>query len=135
RYGGRIRPANWGRFFAALASLLVITLTAGSIYAYVYLPEGSVSVTMLPKPTTVSVEISVSTGAAGQQGSAGKALAPSSSKDVQTAPSLNGQPVRVTLTEEGTRPASGTRQVPRGRAQGTMHFTNRTSNAITVAAG
>src|SRR5205085_426156 len=55
--------------------------------------------------------------------------------DAQTAPSLNATTVTATLHEAGTRPAGGNRQVPRGRAQGFMRFTNRTGNPVAVPFG
>src|SRR5204862_296343 len=47
RYGGRVRSTNWGKLLTLIVSLLVVALVGGSAYAYVYLPEGVVSVTPL----------------------------------------------------------------------------------------
>src|SRR5439155_22206978 len=62
RYGGRIRQANWGRLVIMLVIVLVVALVGGSTYAYIYLPEGTVSVTPLSKTITdLSIEVDVIT--------------------------------------------------------------------------
>jgi hypothetical protein len=138
RYGGRVRSASWSRFLTALAALLVVVLVAGSAYAYMYLPEGTVSVTPLNESLNgIQIEISVMTGASSQPG--GKAGAGADGQapttGVQTARSLNAETMSTTLQEEGARPAGGSRQVPRGKGQGSMRFTNRTGNPVSVPSG
>src|SRR5205085_10919825 len=56
-------------------------------------------------------------------------------ESVQTGPTISAAWIHSPLAEEDTRPASGSRQVPHGRAQGTIHFTNHTSNPVSVPVG
>lgn len=137
RYGGHIRQAVWGRLLAFLLIALLVLLVGGSAYAYVYLPEGSVSVTPLSRTITDQpVEINVITSSKpGQAGAAGDAPTELGPQSVQTGPTINASWIHSPLTEEGARPASGSRQVLRGRGQGTMHFTNRTGNPVNVPSG
>lgn len=133
RYGVSLRPARLGRFFAVLALLLTLGLAAASTYAYIYLPEGTVSVTPLNTvKTDIPVEITVSTGPSASESSAPPAA---NGEQVQTAPSVAATLLSSALVEEGARPASGSRQLAVGRGQGTMRFTNRTGNPVTVPAG
>lgn len=129
RYGVSINPTRWSRAVVAFAVLLLALLAGGSAYAYVYLPQGTVSVTPLSQqisdlPVTVAVLTEPDT----------KVTAPPS-RDAQTVQTITAAKISVPLVEEGTRPASGTRQVPRGKAQGVINFTNRTSAPVTVPAG
>jgi hypothetical protein len=138
RYGGRVKPAGWGKLLTVLASLLVVILVGGSAYAYVYLPEGTVSVTPLNQVRDgINIEVSVMTGTSTQPGdkSGTTGQMDTTTPQTQTARSLNAGTISATLQEEGTRPAGGTRQVPRGKAQGLMRFTNRTGGSVSVARG
>src|SRR4051794_21177485 len=136
KYGGRARPANFGRFFAIFATVLVLALIGGSAYAYVYLPQGTVSITPLNRVMTgLPVEVTVSTGQPVGSDPAPSLAQTSGSGNVYTAPSLTGTLVHTALQDEASRPASGSRQVARGKGQGTMHFTNRTGSPVTVPAG
>ena len=138
RYGGRLRPASWGKFVAFLVAALVVLVVAGSTYAYIYLPEGTVSLTPLNTVITDRpVEIIVVTGVTSGQESKDTSAphTQDNSGGSQTAPSITADIIKSPLAEEGTRPASGSKQVPRGRGQGTMRFTNRTGNPVAVAAG
>ena len=72
----------------------------------------------------------MTTGDAGQ-------TAPQSEGDGLTlhAKPIPGVPIEVPLSEQAVRPASGSRQVPSGKATGQIHFVNTTSAARTVPAG
>jgi hypothetical protein len=120
RYGSDIeKQFKWGRLLAVMLLVVVASLAGGAYYAFTYLPEASISVTPLDDTVTVPAELTISlTG-----------TTPLLATD------LSAALIRATITEEGTRPASGTRQVPHGIAQGTMSFTNRTSNPVTVPSG
>src|SRR5439155_10303837 len=96
RYGGRISSAGWSKFLIALAALLVVVLVAGSAYAYVYLPEGTVSVTPLNESLNgIRIEVPVITGASpvpgGKTGAGAEGQA--QTNDAQNAPSLNAETV------------------------------------------
>ncbi|MFL5734302.1 MAG: baseplate J/gp47 family protein, partial [Chloroflexia bacterium] len=141
RYGGRVRSTNWGKLLTLIVSLLVVALVGGSAYAYVYLPEGVVSVTPLNQVREgIPIEVSVLTGPLSQPPGKAPAVPPAGQADTsnpqsQTAPTINAGAISTTLQEEGTRSASGTRQIPHGKAQGFMRFTNRTGSAVTVPSG
>jgi hypothetical protein len=131
KYNGQFKGAAWRRVFAVVSVLLVLLVAAGSAYAYVYLPEGTVSVTPSSRNyTALPVEVAVTTGDSGQ-------AAPSSESDGLTlhAKPIPGVPLEAPLSEQAVRPASGSRDVPRGKAGGAMHFVNTTSAARTVPAG
>ena len=130
RYGGRIGSSRFNsRIMMVVAVLLVALLLGGSAYAYVYLPQGSVSVTPLSQSITdLPVEVTVLTVPDTR-------VSPSGARDSLSNPTINAAKITSPLSEEATRPASGTRQVARGRAQGMLTFTNRTGNAVTVPAG
>ncbi|HKP52843.1 MAG TPA: hypothetical protein VJ183_09340 [Chloroflexia bacterium] len=144
RYGSDIeKQFKWGRLLAVMLLVVVASLVGGAYYAFTYLPEASISVTPLDDTVTVSAELTISlTDTTGQRLSpVGEKLNPSasliSSSAQQSAVGIDliATLIKATITEEGTRPASGARQVPRGIAQGTMSFTNRTSNPVTVPSG
>ncbi|MBF6612412.1 MAG: hypothetical protein IVW55_04720 [Chloroflexi bacterium] len=137
KYGGLSRPVRWGKVLAGVAILLLLSLAAGSAYAYVYLPEATVSVTarsetIPPLPVQISIVTSASAPTATSTGKEGGDTTPG---NTISAPSLIASLVKTPVVEEGTRPASGTRQVPQGTAQGTMRFTNKTSSDVYVPAG
>lgn len=140
KYGiGFSRSRSWGRILAVVALLVVLSLVGGSAYALVYLPEGTVSVTPRNMAITAQpVEITVVTGpTSGQSGGVGLASAAGQTGggNKLSAPTLTSTLVHAPVTEEGTRAATASRQVARGKAQGSMRFTNRTGNAVFVAAG
>ncbi len=129
---------SWGRVAAIFLVLLVIGLASSGAYVYVYLPEGTIAVTPLNKTIpSLPVEVSVITAQPGQGGPGGTGMAsvPQQGTGAQSAPSLSAAMLKADLVEEGTRQASGTREVPKGRAQGTMRFTNRTGGAVSVGSG
>jgi hypothetical protein len=131
KYNGQITGAAWRRVLAVVSVLVVLLMAAGSAYAYVYLPEGTVSVTPSSRNyTALPVEIAVTTGDAAR-------AAPQSEGDGLTlhAQPIPGVPLEAPLSEQAVRPASGTRDVARGKATGAMHFVNTTSAARTVPAG
>jgi hypothetical protein len=137
RYNSAGRSLRWGRVLVIAAVLLVVSLIAGSAYAYVYLPEGTISVTPLGKSYDLTVNVAVQT-AQSQKGDQ-QTGAPGNGK-VSGGTNLNGTPINgiqltAPLSVEDTAPATGTRQVPTGRAQGTMHFANTTSLSKIVPAG
>jgi hypothetical protein len=133
RYGGFARRAHWGRVLAVVAVLLLVSLAAGSTYAYVYLPEGTVAVTPLNKAVTgLTVGITVVTSPSDDTGNSSTSSGP---PDALSAPSLKGTLIQAPLSEEGTHSATGTRQVLRGKGQGIMRFTNRTGSAVFVGTG
>jgi hypothetical protein len=121
RYGGDIdKKFSWGRLFAILLLLVVGGLVGGSYYAFTYLPEATIAVTPLDKTISgMPVELTI--------------LLSTQQRPVST--DLGATLVKGSITEEGVHPATGTRQVPRGKAQGTMHFTNRTEAAVVVSVG
>ncbi len=137
RYGGLSKPVRWGRLFVIVATVIALSLVAGSAYAYVYLPEGTIYVTPLSKTiSALPVEISVITSGDGSQAGAPTISNPGSGpQGAVSAPSLAATLLHVPIIEEGTRPATGTKQVPHGKATGTMHFTNRTGGPISVPPG
>jgi hypothetical protein len=125
---------RWGRVLAVLAVVLVLALGGGAAYAYVYLPQATVEVRPLDQ-TIGPLEVQVPVLAADVgTGTGASAEAADPSKTV-SAPSVSATLITTQVTEEGTRPASGNKQVPQGRAQGTMRFTNRTGGPVAVPAG
>ena len=157
RYGGDIeKQFKWGRLFAVALLIVVASLAGGAYYAFTYLPEAAITITPLDDTVIVPTELTISfTGTSGlRPAPLGDNLSPAASLIsshaslsigtkqmpglrplLATGPELNATLIKATITEEGTRPASGSRQVPRGIAQGTMSFTNRTSNPVTVPSG
>jgi hypothetical protein len=136
---GRAKPIKWGRIVAVLVTLLALSLSAAGVYAYTYLPEGQVDVVPLNQSiTALPIEIPVLTASSsGDGGKVGVASPPQQAPAPQpvSAHSVAAQPLKTQIVEEGTRPASGTRKVLRGRGQGTMTFTNQTSNPVFVPLG
>ncbi len=143
RYGSDIeKQFKWGRLLAVMLLVIVASLAGGAYYAFTYLPEASISVTPLDDTVAVPVELTILlTGTTGRHISpVGGNLDPGASLIAHSsspllATDLSASLIKATITEEATRPASGTRQVPHGIAQGTMSFTNRTSNPVTVPSG
>ncbi|HEX9990726.1 MAG TPA: hypothetical protein VGE45_19895 [Chloroflexia bacterium] len=133
---GTSKPVRWGRIFAVVLALLVVSLAGAGAYAYVYLPEGKIAVAPRSKPiTSVPVEIAVLTSSS-QGGTVGTAAPPHQTgpSNMMSAPSVPAIPVQAQIVEEGTRPATGTRQVAKGRGTGTVRFTNRLGSPIAVPA-
>lgn len=138
KYGGLSRPVRWGKVLAGLAILLLLSLAAGSAYAYVYLPEATVSVTARSEtipPLPVQISIMTLASAPTATAVAGKEGGDTTLGSMISAPSLIASLVKTPVVEEGTRPASGARQVPQGFALGTIRFTNKTSSDLYVPAG
>jgi hypothetical protein len=139
RYGGSLRQGRVGRVLVSLAIVAVLVLAAASGYAYVYLPEGIV--TVVPQSKTIQglpVQIAVATGRANPIDAPGGVIAPEQlepGQQVVSAMSMLAVTVTQTIVEEGTAPATGTRQIPRGRGAGTMHFVNNTAQAQLVPEG
>ena len=137
RYNSAGRTIRWGRALVIVAVLLVVSLIAGSAYAYVYLPEATISVTPLGKSYDLPVNVVVKTAPAqtgGQQPGA-PANSQANSATGLNAGAINGILLAAPLSAEDTVTATGMRQVPRGTAQGTMHFANTTSLSKVVPAG
>jgi hypothetical protein len=136
RYNSGGRSMRWGRALVIVALLLVVSLVAGSAYAYVYLPEGTISVTPLGKTYDLPVNVVVKMALAqtGNQPSSTPADSPAGGTVINAAP-INGIQLTAPLSAEDTAPATGTRQVPSGQAQGIMHFANTTSLSKIVPAG
>ncbi|HUP28295.1 MAG TPA: hypothetical protein VM409_07660, partial [Chloroflexia bacterium] len=142
-YGGRQglqvlwmkKPVPWSRAISIFTLVVLLALGSGAAYAYNYLPEGTISVTPLNQAyNSLPVEVSVITSP--QSGrSTGLASAARQNSDKLSAPSLQAVMLKAPLAEEGDRAATGTREIAKGRAQGTMHFTNRTGAAVFVGAG
>jgi hypothetical protein len=136
RYNTVGRNMRWGRILAAISVLLVVALIAGSAYAYVYLPEGTISVKPLQKSIGLPVEVTVFTGPSSSVRQSGTpANNQGDSPPSLSGGSITGITLEAPLSEEGTAPATGTRQVPTGKAHGTMHFANQTSLTKFVPAG
>ena len=132
------KAVSWGRVAAVALVLLVLGLSASGFYVYTYLPEGRIAVTPLNRTIpSLPVEVSVITAQPGQGGPGNTGAVNSAQQDsgAQSAPSLSAVMLKADLVEEGTKQASGAREVPKGRGQGTMRFTNRTGGPIFVAAG
>ncbi len=127
---------RWGRVLAVLAVVLVLALGGGAAYAYVYLPQATVEVRPLDQ-TIGPLEVQVPVLAADVGSGAGTDVSAEAADPAKTvnAPSVSATLIATQVTEEGTRPASGSKQVPEGRAQGTMRFTNRTGGPVAVPAG
>jgi hypothetical protein len=134
KYGvGEARPFKWGRAIAVAGVLLVLALVGSLIYAFTYLPEATI--TLLPQTKHFQdqpVEITVLTPGGSPESLGVSSTLPAG--DVLTA-TINAVPISAEIVEEGTRAASGTRQEPRGRAQGTMSFVNREPQAVVVPKG
>ena len=111
---------RWGRVLATLAVLLVVALIAGSAYAYVYLPEGTISVRPLGKsyPLKVQIPVLIATSQGGGQQAIVPAGDTGSSTTVINGTPITGIPLSAPLSEEGSAAATGTRQVAVGQATG-----------------
>lgn len=135
----KAKPVRWGRIVVVFLTLLALSLGAGGVYAYTYLPEGRVDVVPLNHSiTSLPVEIPVLTASSsGDAGKVGVANPPQQAPAPQpvSAHSVAAQPIKTQIVEEGTRPATGTRKILRGRGQGTMTFTNRTGNTVFIPNG
>lgn len=135
RYGGSLRRGGLARVLVSLAIVLALLLGAASGYAYVYLPEGKVLVTPKSKNITgLPVQISVTTGTPNPLKSVPEPQA-NQVTPVATAQSITATLIEEPLVEEGTAPATGTRQIPRGVAQGTLHFVNGAEQSKFIAEG
>jgi hypothetical protein len=138
RYGGSLRRGSIARILVSLAIVLLLIAGAATGYAYIYLPEGKVLVVPKSKAITgLPVHINVNTGIPNPIGPAGttppEQLEPGQS--FVQASSLIATPIQQPLEEEGTAPATGTRQIPRGRGAGTLHFVNTTAQTQFVPEG
>jgi hypothetical protein len=136
---GTVRPRlhikiRWGRVLAVLAVVLVLALAGGAAYAYAYLPQATVEVRPLDQ-TIGPLEVQVPVLAAYVNADAGAVAESAERSKTVNAPSVAATLITTQVTEQGTRPASGSKQVPQGRAQGTMRFTNRTGGPVAVPAG
>ncbi|MEO5953709.1 MAG: hypothetical protein ABIQ44_14695, partial [Chloroflexia bacterium] len=138
-YGGSLRRGGLARILVSLLIVLALAAGAATGYAYIYLPEGKLIVVPKSKAITgLPVHINVTTGKPITLKGAGGAVSPESlepGQDSATAQSLTATPIQVPLVEEGTAPATGTRQIPRGRGAGTMHFVNQTAQQQFVPEG
>lgn len=135
RYGGLARPMRWSKVFGVAALLLVLSLVAGSAYAYIYLPEATVAVTPGAMPVdALNVQIPVLTSAGSQPQTISPATG-SQDSALEVAPPITASLVTAILSREGTYPATGTRQVPSGKATGSLHFINSNSTLVSVPAG
>lgn len=133
RYSGGIRQGRIGRVVLAVMLVLLLIGGAASGYAYMYLPEGTVSV--FPKSKTIAdmpLYIAVATGRTNPLGTT--QVEPATMPDV-SAQSLTAGTIESLLVEEQTAPATGLREIPRGRGAGTMHFVNTTGQAQFVPQG
>lgn len=148
RYGGDIEKSfKWGRFFAIIFVILAGVVAGSAFYAFNYLPEATISIAPLDaNPNDIGVELSVViggttggnpfiTGNSPQSSLVAFNLAPGGTQRSALNTTITATLITAPLSEEGTRPASGTRQVPRGTATGTMRFTNQTASAVFIAAG
>jgi hypothetical protein len=101
-------------------------------YAYVYLPEGTVSVIPQSKTwTALPVRVVVTGAQASGLNLAGPPLQPNQ----VSAASIIAGTINQPLSASSTISTTGTRQVARGFAQGTMHFANNTSQPVDVPQG
>lgn len=132
RYSGGLRPVRLGHIFAALGLALAIALIGVSGYAYVYLPEGIVSVIPQSKTWTALPVRVVVTGA---QAAGLNLPGPQPQQNQVSAASIIAGTINQPLSASSTISSTGTRQVARGAAQGIMHFANNTQQVIDVPQG
>ena len=140
RYGGDLEKSfPWGKLVAVVLLLIVAAGVGGAFYAFTYLPEGTVAVTPLETPITVPVGLTVNINPTGDSGDASLAShnlsLPLSPVSPTLGADLTATLVKASILEEGTAPATGSRQVPRGKAQGAMRFTNQTTGPVSIPAG
>ncbi|MEA2574006.1 MAG: hypothetical protein QOH93_1304 [Chloroflexia bacterium] len=133
----KIRRFTVRRVVTGVLVLLLLALVGAGTYAWIYLPEGSVEITPLKKDLVglqIEVPVLITPGAAGQDGLA-TPLDQSSTGGVISTYSLTSTQLSATIVEQNTAPATGSRQVPKGRSRGTIIFTNSTPYPVTVPAG
>ncbi|MEO8287892.1 MAG: hypothetical protein ABI670_15795 [Chloroflexota bacterium] len=138
RYNGGVRTMRWSRIFAALAVLLVAALIAGSAYAYVYLPQGTIVVRPLDMPIQgLPVEVVVVTepGSGNGQQPDGSANGTREGAAPLSGPTITAIAIESALSEQATAPATGSRQIATGRGQGSIRFANQTGAAKFVPSG
>lgn len=131
----KIRRFTARRVITGVLALLLLALVGAGAYAWVYLPEGSVEITPLRKDLVglqIEVPVLITPGAAGRAGLA-TPLGQSSTGVISTY-SLTSTQLSATIVEQNTAPATGARQVPKGRSRGTIIFTNSTPYPVTVPA-
>lgn len=133
----KIRRFTALRVVTGVLVLLLLALVGAGTYAWIYLPEGSVEITPLKKDLVglqIEVPVLITPGAAGRAGLA-TPLEQTGTGGVISTYSLTSTQRSVSIVEEGTAPATGSRTIAKGRGEGVLHFTNRTSNPITIARG
>lgn len=132
RYSGGIRPMRLGRIFAVLGFILLVGAIAAGVYAYIYLPEGSVSV--IPQSKTWDA-LPVRVVVTGAQAAGLSMPGPQPLQNQVSAASIIAGTINRPISATETISTTGTRQVARGFAQGTMHFANNGQQAIDVPQG
>jgi hypothetical protein len=133
----KIRRFTLRRVVTGVLVLLLLALASAGTYAWVYLPEGTVEITPLRKELVglqIEVPVLVAPGAAGQAGLV-TPLDQSGTGSVISTYSLTATQLSSTIVEQNSAPATGSRQVPKGRSRGTIIFTNSTPYPVTVPAG
>ncbi|MDQ3929865.1 MAG: hypothetical protein M3328_12070, partial [Chloroflexota bacterium] len=132
----KIRRFTVRRVVTGVLVLMLLALIGAGTYAWIYLPEGSVEITPLKKDLVglqIEVPVLITPGAAGQAGLA--TPLDQSSTGVISTYSLTSTQRSASIVEEATAPATGSRTIAKGRGEGVLHFTNRTSNPITIGKG
>ena len=133
----KIRRFSVRKVLTGVFTLLLLALVGAGTYAWIYLPEGSVELTPIkgyPIEVQLEVPVLIAPGAAGQPGLA-TPLAQADAGNIISTYSLTATQLSASIVEEGTVPATGSRQIPRGRSRGRIIFTNSTPFPVTVPAG
>lgn len=133
----KIRRFSARKVLAGLVTLLLLAAIAGGVYAWIYLPEGSVELTPIrgyPIEVQLEVPVLIAPGAAGQSGLPQPPQQAGADNIISTY-SLKATQLSASIVEEGTVPATGSRQIPKGRSRGRIIFTNSTPFPVTVPAG
>ncbi len=141
RYGGDLEKTfHWSRLLAVLLLFIVAAVAGGLYYAFNYLPEGTVAVTPLQTPITVPIALTLSPGNLSGDDHTASLVShtlpiPLSPQSSTVSTDLPATLIKATITEEGSHLATGSRQVPRGKAQGAMRFTNQTTGSVAIPSG
>ncbi|HEX8231074.1 MAG TPA: hypothetical protein VF826_17435 [Chloroflexia bacterium] len=133
----KIRRFTALRVVTGVLVLMLLALVGAGSYAWVYLPEGSVEITPLKKDLVglqIEVPVLITPGAAGRAGLA-TPLEQADTGGVISTYSLTSTQLSATIVEQNTAPATGSREIPKGRSRGTIIFTNSTPYPVTVPAG
>lgn len=133
----KIRRFTLRRVITGVLAMLLLALVGAGAYAWVYLPEGTVEITPLKKDLAglrIEVPVLIAPGSAGQAGLA-TPLDQAGTGGVISTYSLTATQLSAPIVEQNTAPATGSRQVAKGRSRGKIIFTNSTPYPVTVPIG